>query len=62
MLDLYFRLREPGSTVRPEVLAGLSTFLTMAYIFCVNPDVLAAAGTPRDSVFVANWLAAMRSP
>jgi adenine/guanine/hypoxanthine permease len=58
MLDAYFKLSEHGTTVRTEVLAGVSTFLTMAYIVFVNPDILSAAGMPRDSVFVATCLAA----
>jgi AGZA family xanthine/uracil permease-like MFS transporter len=40
------------------VLAGLTTFLAMAYILFVNPDILSAAGMPRDAVFVATCLAA----
>ncbi len=58
MLDSYFKLREHGTTLRTEVLAGLSTFLTMAYIVFVNPDILSAAGIPREAVFVATCLAA----
>lgn len=60
MLESWFRLREHGSDVRTECLAGLSTFLAMAYIVFVNPDILAAAGMPRDAVFVATCLAAAR--
>ncbi|MBA3031588.1 MAG: NCS2 family permease [Gammaproteobacteria bacterium] len=58
MLERYFQLAAHGTTVRTEVLAGLTTFLTMAYIIFVNPDILAAAGMPRDAVFVATCLAA----
>ena len=43
-LERYFGLAEHGTTVRTEVLAGLTTFLTMAYIIFVNPNILAAAG------------------
>lgn len=57
-LARYFKLAEHGTSVRTELLAGLTTFLTMAYILAVNPDILAAAGMPRDSVFVATCLAA----
>lgn len=57
-LDRYFKLTEHRTNVRTELLAGLTTFLTMAYILAVNPDILAAAGMPRDSVFVATCLAA----
>lgn len=58
MLERYFQLSAHGTTVRTELLAGLTTFLTMAYIIFVNPDILAAAGMPKDSVFVATCLAA----
>lgn len=58
MLERFFQLQAHGTTVRTEVLAGLTTFLTMAYIVFVNPDILAAAGMPRDAVFVATCLAA----
>ena len=58
MLERYFQLPAHGTTVRTEVLAGTTTFLTMAYIIFVNPDILSAAGMPRDAVFVATCLAA----
>lgn len=57
-LDSYFDISGAGSTVRTEVLAGITTFLTMAYIIFVNPNILAAAGLPKDAVFVATCLAA----
>jgi AGZA family xanthine/uracil permease-like MFS transporter len=57
-LDRWFLLRENGSDVRTECLAGLATFLAMAYIMFVNPEILAAAGMPRDAVFVATCIAA----
>ena len=58
MLERYFQLEAHGTTVRTELLAGLTTFLTMAYIIFVNPDILSAAGMPKDAVFVATCLAA----
>ncbi len=58
MLERYFRLAEHGTTVRTEVLAGLTTFLTMAYIIFVNPAILSDAGMDRGAVFVATCLAA----
>lgn len=58
MLERYFRLSEHGTSVRTEVMAGVTTFLTMAYIIFVNPDILSVSGMPRDSVFVATCLAA----
>ncbi len=53
-----FKLRENGTDVRTEVLAGLTTFLTMAYIIFVNPSILGDAGMPKDAVFVATCIAA----
>lgn len=58
MLDRWFGLREHATDVRTECMAGLATFLAMAYIMFVNPEILAAAGMPRDAVFVATCLAA----
>jgi len=58
MLDRLFKLKESGSDVRTEVLAGLTTFLTMAYIIFVNPSILGDAGMPKDAVFVATCLVA----
>ncbi|TXI05108.1 MAG: NCS2 family permease [Rhizobium sp.] len=57
-LERLFRLREHGSNVRTEILAGVTTFLTMAYIIFVNPSILGDAGVPKDAVFVATCLAA----
>src|SRR4051794_11223355 len=54
----FFAIRERGSTVRTEVLGGLVTFLTMAYIVFVNPAILGAAGMPVGAVTVATALAA----
>lgn len=58
MIASYFRLAEHGTTVRTEVLAGITTFLTMAYITVVNPAILADAGMDFGAVFVATCLAA----
>jgi AGZA family xanthine/uracil permease-like MFS transporter len=57
MLETLFRLRENGTTVRTEIVAGTTTFLTMAYIALVNPQILAAAGMDKGAVFVATCLA-----
>lgn len=57
-MDRYFKLSEHGSNVRTEVVAGITTFLTMAYIIFVNPDILSSTGMDRDAVFVATCLAA----
>jgi AGZA family xanthine/uracil permease-like MFS transporter len=58
LLENTFKLRENGTDVRTELLAGLTTFLTMAYIIFVNPAILGDAGMPKDAVFVATCLAA----
>ncbi len=57
-LATYFKLDENKTDVRTEVLAGITTFLTMAYIIFVNPDILGAAGMDKGAVFVATCLAA----
>ncbi|TFW20182.1 NCS2 family permease [Massilia arenosa] len=58
MLDRLFNLRASGTDVRTEVLAGITTFLTMAYIIFVNPTILGDAGMPKEAVFVATCCAA----
>ncbi|GGB26535.1 transporter [Tistrella bauzanensis] len=58
MLKTYFQLDQLGTTVRREVVAGVTTFLTMAYIIFVNPVILANAGMDQGSVFVATCVAA----
>jgi AGZA family xanthine/uracil permease-like MFS transporter len=57
-LERHFAIHERGSTVRTEVLGGVVTFLTMAYIVFVNPAILSAAGLPFNAVAVATALAA----
>lgn len=58
MLEKLFKLKELGTDVRTEVLAGISTFLTMAYIIVVNPGILSETGMPFEAVFVATCIAA----
>jgi AGZA family xanthine/uracil permease-like MFS transporter len=58
MLNKMFKLDAHQTTVRTELFAGLTTFLTMAYIIFVNPDILAIAGMDKNAVFVATCLAA----
>ena len=55
----FFKLEALGTNVRTEILAGLTTFLTMAYIVVVNPAVLSAAGVPFDQVFIATVASAV---
>ena len=58
MLEQVFKLGENKTTVRTEVVAGLTTFLTMAYIIFVNPAILSAAKMPFGAVFAATCVAA----
>ncbi|NVK25807.1 MAG: NCS2 family permease [Gammaproteobacteria bacterium] len=58
MLEKLFKLSEHGTTIKTEVTAGLTTFLTMAYIIFVNPAMLAEAGMDQGAVFVATCIAA----
>ena len=53
MLERLFQLDENRTTVRVEILAGATTYLTMAYIVFVNPLILSEAGMDRGAVFVA---------
>ena len=57
-MERLFRLRENASTPRAELLAGITTWLTMAYIAVVNPAILAAAGIDQGAAFTATCLAA----
>lgn len=58
VFERLFKLSEHGTTVRTEILAGVTTFLTMAYIVFINPNILADAGMPKGAVFVATCLVA----
>ncbi len=58
MLEKYFSLNANGTTVRTEVVAGITTFVTMAYIIFINPSILGDAGMPKGAVFVATCLVA----
>lgn len=59
MLESYFQLKDHGTDIRTEMLAGLTTFLTMAYIVFVNPAILASTGMDQGAVFVATCVAAV---
>src|SRR5690348_18308044 len=54
-MDRFFKLKAKGTTVRTEILAGITTFMTMAYILAVNPDVLSALKSGATGL---NWTAA----
>ena len=58
MLEQVFKLSENKTNVRTEVVAGITTFLTMAYIIFVNPNILSTTGMPFGAVFAATCLAA----
>lgn len=59
MLEKIFKLKENNTTVQIELTAGLTTFLTMAYIIVVNPAILQSAGVPFDQVFMATIISAV---
>lgn len=52
-MEKFFHLKENGTTVKTEVLAGITTFLAMAYILAVNPNMLGATGMNSQGVFMA---------
>ncbi|MDK4613420.1 NCS2 family permease, partial [Kingella kingae] len=57
-LERWFKLKENGTTVRTEILAGFTTFLTMCYIIIVNPAILSITGMDFGAVFVATCISA----
>lgn len=57
-IERYFGIDGQNTTIRTEILAGITTFLTMAYIIFVNPNILSDAGMDRGAVFVATCVAA----
>ena len=58
-LSRLFKLPQHGTTVRTELIAGMTTFLTMVYIVFVNPQILGAAQMDPTVVFVTTWLIAV---
>ena len=61
-IERYFKIREKDSSVRTELIAGLTTFIAMAYILFVNPNILADAGIPKDAAIASTiWIAALAS-
>ena len=57
MFEKMFKLQEHHTTVKTEMLAGLTTFMTMAYILAVNPGILSASGMDAGAVFTATAVA-----
>ncbi len=58
MLEKFFKLKENKTTVKTEILAGITTFMTMAYILAVNPEILSATGMDKNALFTATALSA----
>lgn len=58
MLERIFHLQENQTTVRRELFAALTTFMAMAYVVAVNPQILSEAGMPADGVLFATCLSA----
>ena len=57
MLNKIFKLKEKNTTVKTEVIAGITTFMTMAYILAVNPSILSEAGMDPTAVLLATCIA-----
>ena len=57
MLEKFFKLKENGTNVRTEVVAGITTFMTMTYILAVNPSILSASGMDAQAVLIATAIA-----
>ena len=58
-MEKFFKLKEHGSNVKTEVIAGITTFMTMAYILAVNPDILSTTGMDKGAVFTATVVSAI---
>ncbi|MBN1241407.1 MAG: NCS2 family permease [Spirochaetales bacterium] len=58
-MEKFFKLKENGTTVKTEILAGITTFMTMAYILAVNPGILSATGMDKGALFTATALASL---
>jgi len=56
-MEKFFKLKENKTDVKTEIIAGITTFMTMAYILAVNPNILSAAGMDRGAVFTATAIA-----
>ena len=58
ILEQIFKLSEHDTTIKKELLAGLTTFITMAYIIFVNPQIMSLSGMDQGAIFVGTCLAA----
>src|SRR5690606_28568014 len=59
MLEKFFKLKENNTSIRTEIVAGITTFMTMAYILAVNPSILSATGMDANALFTATALSAL---
>ena len=57
-MEKIFKLKENGTNVKTEIIAGITTFLAMAYILAVNPSILSAAGMDPNAIFAATAVSA----
>ena len=57
-MEKLFKLKENGTNVKTEIIAGITTFLAMAYILMVNPSILQDAGMNKDAIFAATAVSA----
>ena len=58
-LEKFFKLKENNTSIKTEILAGITTFMTMAYILAVNPNILSASGMNKEAILIATALAAV---
>lgn len=59
-IEKFFKIREKGSSIRTEMIAGFTTFIALAYIMFVNPNILAEAGIPKEAAIASTiWIAAL---
>ena len=59
-IERFFKIREKGSSIRTEMIAGFTTFIALAYIMFVNPNILAEAGIPKEAAVASTiWIAAL---
>ncbi|PKP27452.1 MAG: guanine permease, partial [Bacteroidetes bacterium HGW-Bacteroidetes-19] len=59
MFEKYFKLKDHNTSIKTEVIAGITTFMTMAYILAVNPDILSATGMDKHALFTTTALSAI---
>ena len=57
MLEKIFKLKKNNTSVKTEVIAGITTFMTMAYILAVNPNILSASGMDKEAILIATCIA-----